>query len=521
MPKKKSKRTRDKGLPPEATASQRAAYTELAAFCTGLLSATSVRVLAGYAGTGKTWLAVHLMTAACEAGLRVAVCAPTHKAVSVILAKLDPEIQAKTWTGTLHALLGLKLKETHDGVLSIELDRHPRGAYFESFDIVFIDEASMVGALLLSYIERFARFAKPRVLYIGDPGQLLPVTARDRTDTPQIQFDASSEPGPVRPPVFTLVPTHHTLTEIVRQKTTGRAHPIVQFAQELRRYIEGEASGVFDPDIVRGYLADHAQDLRGAVQLASAAHIAAGCVSLRHRRPDKDIRVLAWRNRVVDERNHIIHCALASAYGAEIEASAPTPPFWPGETLVAREALYGFRAVAHIEERGADVWERALAPPKSTKTSVGGARREGLADLVPNNTEMIVKHCTPMIHPYLAISSWHIGAEIAGGDTIDFFVANDAREHQRLIRQTWDQYRIAANRNAEGFRKAWAMTRACAPVTHAYAVTAHKAQGSTFHYALVDLADLYGMVDIVGADEYHRAFYVAVTRASERIWLCL
>lgn len=520
MPRKKSKRAHHKGLPSEATQSQQAAYAELAAFCTGLAAPHSARVLAGYAGTGKTWLAVQLMAAACEAKLRVAVCAPTHKAVSVILAKLDPSLHTQVWTGTLHALLGLKLKESQDGLLSIELDRHPRGSYFESFDIVFIDEASMVGPLLLSYIERFARSAAPRVLYIGDPGQLLPVSVRDVTDPRQARFDETPEPGPVRPPVFTLVPHHHVLTEIVRQKTTGRAHPIVQFAQELRRYIEGEASGVFDPDAVRRYLAQHAPDLGGAVQLASAARIAEGCVSLRQRRPGKDIRVLAWRNRVVDERNRVIHHALAAAYGAQTEDQSPIPPFWPGETLVAREALYGFRTLVRIEDQSAATWERALAPPKNTQAS-GGGRRDGLADLIPNNTEMIVQHCVPRAHPYLAIPSWHISAHIVGGDTVDFFVAADAREHQRLIRQTWDQYRTAANRSAEGFRRAWAMTRACAPVTHAYAITAHKAQGSTFHYALVDLADLYGMVEIAGADEYHRALYVAVTRASERIWLCL
>ncbi len=29
----------------------------------------------------------------------------------------------------------------------------------------------------------------------------------------------------------------------------------------------------------------------------------------------------------------------------------------------------------------------------------------------------------------------------------------------------------------------------------------------------------YGMVGKSGADEYHRAFYVAVTRAAERVWI--
>ena len=49
-------------------------------------------------------------------------------------------------------------------------------------------------------------------------------------------------------------------------------------------------------------------------------------------------------------------------------------------------------------------------------------------------------------------------------------------------------------------------------------MTAHKSKGSTFHYTIVDLNDLYGMVKKAGAKEYHRAFYVAVTRAAEGAW---
>ena len=107
------------------------------------------------------------------------------------------------------------------------------------------------------------------------------------------------------------------------------------------------------------------------------------------------------------------------------------------------------------------------------------------------------------------------------GDPIEFFMANDPREYQRMTREAWTAYRSPTRRSAEGFRRAWAVTRACVPVMHAYAMTAHKAQGSTFHYALVDLADLHGMVRTSGADDYHRALYVSVTRASERVWLCL
>lgn len=520
LPKtKKSRRP-----PKDATLSQREAYTALLPFCTNRENEHAVHVLSGYAGTGKTWLAVHLIQAACDKGLRVAVCAPTHKAVSVITAKLDGSRNPKLWTGTLHALLGLKLRETHEGVMRIELDRHPKATYFESYDIVFVDEASMVGPALLSYIERFIRGARTRVLYLGDPGQLLPIESREPvSDTRQGDWvEESTENGVAVPPVFTLVPTHHRLTEIVRQRSTGKPHPIVQFAQEIRRYIEGDIPGVFDPEAVRRYLTDQAQDM-SVVRIARAEHIAEGAVALRRRRPAKDIRVIAWRNRVVDARNLLIHRGLASLYSGDTAEADARAPFWPGETLVAREALYGFRPTARICERDAKIWEQALAPfeENASVDPANSSRQEPAADLVPNNTEMTVRACEPTQHPYLDIASWRIEASITGQDTVEFFVADNTQEYQRLVRKTWDDYRTVQNRSAEGFRRAWARTRACAPVMHSYAMTAHKAQGSTFHYALVDLADLYGLASAGSAEEYHRALYVAVTRATERVWLCL
>ncbi|MHB8253629.1 MAG: ATP-dependent DNA helicase [Acidiferrobacter sp.] len=509
-------------LPNDATACQREAFAALLPFCTNQPSQVASQVLSGYAGTGKTWLAVHLIRAACDSGLRVAVCAPTHKAVSVIATKIEVGGGTKAWTGTLHALLGLKLKETHDGAMQIELDRHPKATYFEAYDIVFIDESSMVGPMLLSYIERFAQSAKPRVLYVGDPGQLLPVNASEAaTGEKQLRWDTAADGSTPPPPVFTLVPTHHHLTEIVRQKSTGKPHPIVQFAQELRRYIERETQGVFGPDAVRQYLTAHAAEMGGAVRIAQAQGIADGAVSLRRKRPNKDIRVIAWRNRIVDERNRFIHQGLALLYDGNATEGDKMAPFWVGETLVAREALYGFRATAGIIARDAKTWEQALAPQKDSKSTTRLTHGGELADLVPNNTEMVVQLCTAMPHPYLHIPSWHIVAGIPGDEPVEFFVADDNREYQQLIRKTWDSYRATQNRNTEDFRRAWAVTRACAPVMHTYAVTAHKAQGSTFHYALVDLADLSGMIQVSGADEYHRALYVAVTRATERVWLCL
>ncbi len=499
----------------EATASQQAAFTTLAAFCQGQPDRLRRRVLAGYAGTGKTWLVTHLVRAACDAGLRVAVCAPTHKALAVIAAKLDACDRNPVWVGTLHALLGLKLTEHQDGTLQMTMDRRPNGTYLEHYDMVFVDEASMVGPVLLAHIERTTRRTPTRILFIGDPGQLLPVVTRPAPEDAGQAVLATADEIPM-PPVFQAVAAQTALTEIVRQKATGRPHPIVQFAQEIRRYIEGQAEGVFGPDAIRFYLDAHRDEIDPGVRLTESARIAHGVMTLRQRRPHKDIRAIAWRNRVVDECNRVIHAGLAGIYPRVVSVSPP--PFWVGETVVAREALYAFRPSATMRERDPLSWERALAPQGKGR---GAARAfNELVELVANNTEMIVQSCDALRHPYLNIASWHVVAELPDHHIVEFFVADDPREHRRQSADVWNAYRQGAKRHDAAFRHAWAVTRACAPVTHAYALTAHKSQGSTFHYVLVDLHDLQGLA----ADDphgYHRAFYVAVTRATERVWLGL
>ncbi|MHB8409979.1 MAG: ATP-dependent DNA helicase [Acidiferrobacterales bacterium] len=513
-------------LPDDATRDQIKAFEDLVCFFAGERSSgNAVRLLSGYAGTGKTWLVVHLVQRLCAMNLRVAVCAPTHKAVAVIAGKLAEVGGANAWTGTLHALLGLKLKENHDGRMEIELDRQKKGVYLEDYDVVIIDESSMVGATLLSHINWHRKGAKTRILYVGDPGQLLPVEPDvDRESVIDPYTDTLFDDLAHVPPVFQHVSAPHHLGEVVRQKSTGRPHPIITFSQEIRRYIEGDAQGVFDPATVREYLADHADEFGGAIRVAGRELLGEGAASLRRRRPEKDIRVVAYRNLVVDEHNRFIHCGLASLYGVGSKGGlSPDAPFWPGEAIVAREALYGFDPAIDLQILTEDDWELALSPNlgagtrrRPKKGSVPGKKAES----VQNNTEMTVLSCDAVSHPYLGIASWRIVATAPDGHAVQFMVASDPSEHRRLTRRSWEAYRSAPHRLTQDSMKAWTVTRACAPVTHAYAMTTHKAQGSTFHYALIDLPDLYRMTQIHGVTHYHRGLYVAVTRAAERVWVC-
>ena len=75
-----------------------------------------------------------------------------------------------------------------------------------------------------------------------------------------------------------------------------------------------------------------------------------------------------------------------------------------------------------------------------------------------------------------------------------------------------DDQAVLKEKAADASGKGWALRRAFLNLRHAYALSAHKSQGSSFDCALVDFSDLNKMPD---AFEFNRALYVAVTRSRE------
>ena len=539
------------GLSAEATAGQRQAFADLAAFCCAKNPDSAFHLLTGYAGTGKTWLVSALVRLCREKRLTVAVCAPTHKAVSVIRQKLEEAGIEPDFLGTLHALLGVRLKDGPNGVYLQYLARNPDRRYFESYDVVFIDEASMVNAEHLGFMRDAVRKGGTRVVGIGDPGQLLPVVREDLEGeataplSPQADlFAEESESPSLEPPLFLLGAPRAHLTDIVRQRSAEDAvHPIIQLSQEIRRYIEGEAPGVFDAEAIRRYCARQPLAFAQHVKIQSADRITQGATQVTAKYvSQKDIHVIAWRNAAVGRHNHAIHKGLAARYGMAPGHRAFGDPFWPEEIMVAREALYGFRPEDRMRDQEPPVWEQALESSRKVEEEDETVRPQAASGprgvLIPNNTEMVVRSCRTVNHPYLGIPCWLIAGYLPKIGILEFFVAMKPSAHTVLRSAAWQQYgrlkwAIEAHPPRKGrddprqkeleilFNRAWAIQRACAPVIHEYAMTAHKSQGSTFTHALVDVADLLGAVDKGDVNTYHRALYVAVTRAQERVWLCL
>jgi exodeoxyribonuclease V alpha subunit len=139
---------------------------QLAAYRKSLIAGISV--VSGGAGVGKTFLIARLARTFRDAGLSVALCAPTGKAakrIEEVMRQYGLTLEAKT----IHRLLGYDGHTFHRESLSLPC------ADDDGYDVVIADEVSMVDVPLLADLFRRINFARTRVVLVGDHNQLPPV----------------------------------------------------------------------------------------------------------------------------------------------------------------------------------------------------------------------------------------------------------------------------------------------------------------------------------------------------------
>ena len=251
------------------TVQQRAAAERCLAVLLGTLQARQI-VLAGYAGTGKTWTTGAIVRALLAADRRVTVLAPTHKALAQVRARL-PEGVA---TYTIHQGLGLRMRRDDDG----ELRAMPAGSPpVRHAHCVVVDEASMVGDSLYAMLQ-VAVEGRP-VLWVGDPAQLPPVRDGDES------------------PVWERVSEQVRLTEIVRQ---ADGSGIAQASLMVRQAIEDNRRVQLRD--LQSYAGDEIMVVPGGVGVV--ADIVVDGI-----RAGLDCRAIAFRNDPVLQIADMVHAA--------------------------------------------------------------------------------------------------------------------------------------------------------------------------------------------------------------------
>lgn len=411
--------------------------------------------LQGYAGVGKTTVVSELLKAV-SSRVAVVVTAPTHKALAVLGVKLG-DIGCDLMT--THSALGLKLTELDSGEQRL---RHDGASCIADYDLAVVDEASMLHPELFAALLSSRR--QCRILFVGDPAQLVPVGSDERSA-------AFSD----------IVPLHFHLTEVVRQ---AEEHPSIRMSVMLRKNVENREG----PDIAALAGVLQSGDER-FISISSGGDAAIRQYALDALKHGLETHILAFTNKATIQHNRAIHASL-----------------YPG--------VDGFA-----------VGERVIAQEGFTHKPESAFGSEFVQ--VRTSEFLIVEGVFAALAPgYAHIPAWRIEMKRENGGKVSAWVAQDREALESEVSGWFDQWRKyraeadAASPRDKNFLKAkakecseraWSLRNAFANIRHAYALTIHKSQGSTFETVLIDWASMaYG-----NPEDTSRLAYVAITRPSK------
>lgn len=441
-------------------------------------------VLKGYAGTGKTFLVKRIIEyiTASYPSRRIAITAPTNKAVQVLQMNAPfGETGGTVFTDlfnaasrleymTIHKLLGLKEEITPSGQQIFKPAGKDKND-LSKFQYLIVDEVSMLDDDLCNQI--LDQADKVKVLFMGDPAQIPPVNRAECipfSDDHEYNFKQAE------------------LTEIMRQQGE---HPVVDASFTLRNNLEdiqpipvledklnAEGKGIkfYDSVTDRAKIRPLLDELFNSDQFKANADYA---------------KVIAWRNKTVDYVNGIVR---------EILFGKDAGPFVVGEKLIAAKPIFErtsgkfgpywviqFNTSEELEVTGVNITTRN--------------RSESDFRLQIKVYELRVRVYQPMERRFFST-------------TIDVIHEDSVSE--------WNSLLLAAKNKAIRTKQPgdWAVyydiMKWSANVAYNYAITAHKAQGSTYTNVLLMEEDLDHNPRVV---ERNRIKYTAYSRPTDKLYI--
>ena len=137
-------------------------------------------LLQGYAGTGKSTIITQLLKHKLFNEKKIALCATTNKAVSVLECLFPPSKFVNFMT--IHKLLKIRRIIGNDGnelyISKLDSNIGSNSSKFKSigyYDIIIIDEASMISNELFIQLMRVINGLKIKIIFVGDKCQLPPI----------------------------------------------------------------------------------------------------------------------------------------------------------------------------------------------------------------------------------------------------------------------------------------------------------------------------------------------------------
>ena len=416
-------------------------------------------LLEGCAGSGKTttvtefvkYLVNHTMIN------KIAMAAPTHKAVKVMKKMAPFELKKHLAFLTLHSLLGLKHSITADGKEIYVKDKYSASKILE-FDLIIVDEASMIADELFSELDK-QNYRGVKVLFVGDRNQINPINHIHSIP----MLDEMREKHKIG---------RCELTKIVRQ---AEGNPIIQMSQ---RVLNGQFKFRIGVDHIIG---NSGVTMLDSGDTNTFVDLLKGYFCTEKFDKDSDYcRLIAWRNVSVAYFNTIIR---KLKYGPKVDKIVI------GEKLIVKKPIKNFEddddddAMFHTNE-DLNVLEIKLG----TKALYGGQYK--YYDVLVAGDE-----CTNNIHILHEDSTALYDATLKK-------LADEAKNEKVAKALKWKKY----YKFMENF----------ASIDYGYSHTCHVGQGSTYDNVFVFYNDI---VLNRREDERQRILYTAMTRPRNNLYL--
>ena len=315
----------------------------------------------------------------------------------------------------------------------------------EIYGILIIDECSMIDAELFDDINEAAPTAS--IVYVGDPAQLPPTSGNG-----------------VLSPVFAAISQRAHLSDIIRQSTDN---PIIELSAALRRVMEASAHITVSDvvEMVNEYDKDGAKI--GMIQKHEIADYCSDAL-----KNGLDCRYLAYKNESIDK-----------------------------QTVAIRSMLHG-----------RDVQSFVIGEPVSSLT--------GIQNVINNNHEGVITAIgEPVLIQGIACLSVTLDDNLTVNAAIDikqkknkeigFFRMFEKLKAQSSLTTDFKEKANLLEQATEASAQGYMIKDSIAELRPCVASTVHKAQGSTFDVAVVDVADILTMRN---RSEALQCLYVAVTR---------
>jgi exodeoxyribonuclease V len=444
--------------------------------------------LGGIAGAGKTFLLNRVIEAVRkqQSGMAVGMTAPTHKAVRVL--KKHSELRFQLDFGTIHSFLALTPKiNQKDGTVSYEPEFMGRRK-IDDIDILVVDESSMLDDKLFAFIEQECINTQLKIIFMGDPLQIPPVDKKKR--------ESQAYAIPFMDAIRIQKKMHYL--ELVEPQRQAANSPILMYAHNIRKHIK-------DQHIPWTFTEEdkHALELIPPFgNMPRLKSLFLQYFDTPEFEADADYcKVVAWQNKTVDYFNREIRLLINKA--------ETLPRIIVGDRLIM-DAHY--------------LVDKKIVLPNNEEIKVVSCEVEektikyhyispvALLQSMTGNIETETKTLTCRVYKVALVND-------DGRVMHTHILHEDSIEEYEAVRKSLEE---AARKTADVYhrKKMWSefykIAEGFAWVKHNYAITAHKAQGSTYTYCFSMEWDILLNHSI---SERNSIAYVAATRASTKLFV--